>query len=93
MTWRREASEEEACVGGNRQRYETIWRGCGGLSQGARHQSERQVQGLGGDGDGVMGFVWECEVEGSVMGGGVKVEPKKYKRPGIRVDGNHCRSG
>lgn len=34
VTWRREASKEEACVGGNRQRYEVIWRGGRGLSEG-----------------------------------------------------------
>lgn len=34
VTWRRQASEEEACVGGNHQRYEMIWRGGGGLSEG-----------------------------------------------------------
>ena len=34
MTWRREVNGEDACVGGNRQRYEMILKAYGGLSEG-----------------------------------------------------------
>lgn len=34
LTWHRKAGEEEVCVGGKRQRYEMIWRGGGGSSEG-----------------------------------------------------------